>query len=207
MLRTMPSKKLIVSMKLPKAIPALITRCLAIWQAMSADKQFADCDPSLTQLKADIDALQAAQVDVEAGKPGAVTVRDDKESVVRTDFQHLKMYLQRRGDANPSQAAEIYKAADCDVQKPSTRKKPPHELFDGPVSGSVIIRLLAAIGRASYVFQYSLDQKTWTSSPGLPQATYTFHGLTPGQTYYFRWQVTTTKGTADWSQPVAWLVR
>ena len=194
-------------MNLPKAIAALITRCLAIWQSMNADKQFADCDPPLAQIKTNIDALQDAQVDVVAGKPGAVAVRKEKEAAVRADFSHVKMYLQRKGDANPTQAVEIYKAANCDAQKPSSYHKPEHEIFDGPVSGSVGIRLLAAAGKASYLFQCGLDQKTWLSSPTVFQAEYTFHNLTPGQTYFFRWQVTTTKGTGDWSQIVSFIVR
>jgi hypothetical protein len=194
-------------MKLPKSIPALITRCLAVWKAMSADKQFADCDPPLTQVKTNIDALQDAQVDVAAGKPGAVAIRKEKEAAVRADFAHIKMYLQRKGDADPTHAVEIFQAANCDTAAASTYHKPEHEIYDGDVSGEVGIRLLAVAKRASYLFQCGLDQVNWISSPIVFEAQYVFKGLTPGQKYYLRWQVTTSDGTGNWSQIVTWIVR
>jgi len=61
--------------------------------------------------------------------------------------------------------------------------------------------------RASYNWQYSTDQKTWTSIPQTLQAKTGVSGLTVGTTYYFRVQALTMTGETDWTQVVSLVVK
>jgi hypothetical protein len=60
---------------------------------------------------------------------------------------------------------------------------------------------------ASYTWEYSTDQKTWTPVPPTMQAKTGLSGLTAGTTYYFRMQALTRTGTQNWSQVVSLLVK
>jgi hypothetical protein len=59
---------------------------------------------------------------------------------------------------------------------------------------------------ASYEWQYSLDQKTWTNAPSSLQAKTTITGLTSSTTYYFRFRGVTKAGEGAFSQVVQILV-
>lgn len=55
--------------------------------------------------------------------------------------------------------------------------------------------------RASYVWQHSLDQETWTNCNVTRASTTTISGLTPGKRYYFRVAVVTDK-QGPWQGPI-----
>jgi spore coat protein U-like protein len=59
---------------------------------------------------------------------------------------------------------------------------------------------------AVYLWDYSLDLKTWTSVPQTMKASTTIAGLTMGQVYYFRFHAQTRKGVGNYSQVVSLLV-
>ena len=73
----------------------------------------------------------------------------------------------------------------------------------GSVSGTVNLAAKAAATRAAYSWQYSTDQKTWTSVPPTLKAKTGIAGLTVGTLYYFRVQPLTKAGLEDWSQIVS----
>ena len=66
--------------------------------------------------------------------------------------------------------------------------KPALAVKQGSVSGTVTLAANAAAKRAAYGWQYSTDQKTWTSLPPTLQSKTGLSGLTVGTTYYFRVQ-------------------
>jgi hypothetical protein len=74
------------------------------------------------------------------------------------------------------------------------------------VSGSVEIIAKSVAHRAAYDWQYSTDQKTWTSLPPTLQAKTTVSGLTVATVYYFRFQPLIKTGEENWSQIVSLLV-
>jgi len=61
-------------------------------------------------------------------------------------------------------------------------------------------------GRASYEWQFSTDQKTWTNAPTTLQAKIAITGLTSGSVYYFRFRAVTKAGEGAYSQVVQILV-
>ena len=86
------------------------------------------------------------------------------------------------------------------------RNKPPVRASYGPTSGSVWLKLLRLAPIATYFWEFSLDQKIWTSAPETMRARLLLTGLTPGQVYYFRFRAHTRKGPVDYSQVVSLLV-
>ena len=97
--------------------------------------------------------------------------------------------------------------AGIGVKKRTRRNKPPVQAVDGPTSGSVWLLCLRLAKTATYFWQFSLDQKAWTDAPETMRAKLLLSGLTPGQTYYFRFRALTRKGPVDYSQVVSLLVR
>ncbi len=59
----------------------------------------------------------------------------------------------------------------------------------------------------TYFFSYSLDQKIWTSAPESTRSRITITGLTPGQTYAFRYRTFNHKGMSDFSQFITFIVK
>ena len=76
----------------------------------------------------------------------------------------------------------------------------------GSVSGSVKLMAKAVDHRASYEWQFSTDQKTWTNAPSTLQAKTDIAGLTAGTAYFFRFRGVTKAGEGNWSQVVTLLV-
>ena len=75
------------------------------------------------------------------------------------------------------------------------------------LSGVVELDARAVAPSASYYWQFSLDGKSWTSAPETMKHVTVIAGLTPGQTYSFRFRALTRKGMRDWSQVVSLIVR
>jgi hypothetical protein len=92
------------------------------------------------------------------------------------------------------------------VKKLTLRNKPDLAATLGPVPGTAHLVAKAAAHRVAYEWQFSLDQKTWTSAPTTLQAKTTVSGLTSGSTYFFRVRPVVKTGEAAWSQIVSLLV-
>ncbi len=60
---------------------------------------------------------------------------------------------------------------------------------------------------AVYYWEYSLDQRTWTSAAEGFKSTTEITALTSGQMYYFRFRGLTRKGRTDHSQVVSMIVK
>jgi hypothetical protein len=60
--------------------------------------------------------------------------------------------------------------------------------------------------RASYEFQYSLDEKSWVSAEMTVKAHQDVTGLVAGRLYFFRYRSVTKAGVGDWSQVVSLLL-
>jgi hypothetical protein len=89
-----------------------------------------------------------------------------------------------------------------------TRTKAELAVLQGASSGIAIARAKSRGRGAIYWWAVSTDQKTWVVE-ALPtkKAKTSFANLTPGTTYYFRFQAFTAAGMSDWSQIVAFMVK
>ncbi len=131
------------------------------------------------------------------------TPRQDTEAL-----SHVVAYVQGVAEVDSSSDADaIIESAGMTTRKVTLHDRPELAAKQGAATGAVLLVAKAAAKRAAYTWQYSLDQKTWTTMPVTMQAKASVSGLTAATLYYFRVQALTTAGLGDWSQTVALLVK
>jgi hypothetical protein len=162
--------------------------------------------PTLAQFQTDIDALDTAETAVLNRTKGAAETRNVKLAVVRSDLEEIKTYVQHVADTNTTTAESIIEGAGMGIRKVTLRNKAALAAEQGSVSGTVEVVAKAAARRASYEWQYSLDQKTWTQVPSTLQAKTSISGLTPVTAYFFRVRPVIAAGEQDWSAAISLLV-
>jgi hypothetical protein len=204
---TAPAIHPIVVLKLPAQVKGVIALAQNVATAMTNNPSFPAPNPPLATLLSDIAALNAAESAVLSRAKGAVETRNVKLAAVRADLQSLKGYVQSvAGVGTSATAQEVIASAGMAVRKVPTHDKPALAAKQGSVSGTINLVAKAAGRTAAYEWQYSLDQKTWTTLPITVKAKTGVSGLTVATTYYFRVQVVTSAGVENWSQVVSALV-
>lgn len=197
----------IAVLNLPRRVKDLITYAKQVVSSMTGNTSFPSPAPSLTQLEADVAALDAAETAVLARTKGSTETRNAKLATVRADLEHEQSYVQQVANAaNPSDAEAIIKSAGMSVRKKTSLSKGELAATQGAVSGSVTVSAKAVSHRACYEWQYSIDQKTWTSGPPTLQSRTELSGLTPATVYFFRFRAVTKAGEGDFSPIVSLLV-
>ena len=158
--------------------------------------------------RSDLDTLRTKQAATKGAGPVARAARDAAKEVVKRDVAALHVIVQQIADANPEQAEAVITAAGFFVRKVAPRNKPELAIYQGEVSGTVNVRAKARGRGTVYWWAVSTDQKQWTVQP-LPtrKASTSFANLTPGTTYYFRFQTFNKSGMSDWSQIVSFMVK
>jgi hypothetical protein len=198
----------VVTLKLPKPVPALIKYAQAIVTAMSNNANFPTPAPTLQSITSAINDLATAETATQARTHGAAATRNDKLATLVQELEQLKAYIQKTADANMENGASIIQSAGVAVRKTAVRAPRTFEAKAGAVSGTVKLVAASAAHRASYEWQYSVDGgKTWVVAPVTLQAKTTVLGLTPGATVTFRYRGVTKTGEGDWSQLVTLIVK
>ena len=198
----------IAVLKLSPKVRSVITFAQQVHTAMTNNSSFPNPTPSLATFEADISALSTAEAAVLSRTKGAVEARNVKLEVVRTDLENLKAYVQTvAAGVSPSNAEALIESAGMAVRKAALHDKAELAAKQGSVSGTVNLAAKAPSKKATYFWQYSTDQKTWTSLPVTMKAKTGLSGLTSATTYSFRFQALTATGLGDWSQIVSLLVK
>ncbi len=198
----------IVSLALPKTVPALISYAEQVVKAMTNNPSFPTPAPTLAVISQAIDDLQAAEAAALSRTKGAVQARNDKRTALVKLLETLKTYVQNVADTNNETAPTVIKSAGLAVRKSPTRRPHVFAVQEGSISGSVKLSTPSAGARSSYLWQYSADGgKTWVDVPGTVQAKTTVAGLPAGTTVQFRYRAITKTGQGDWSAPVSFLVK
>jgi hypothetical protein len=208
-LRCPMAARAIAVLKLSNKVKTLITFAQSVTTAMTSNATFPTPNPTLATFQADIEALNTAETAVVARTKGAADTRNAKLAVVKADLESLKNYVQNVVDAsNPANAESIIGSAGMAIRKVTLHDKAALAVKQGTVSGTVTLSAKAAATKAAYNWQYSTDQKTWTSLPQTLKAKTGVSGLTSATTYYFRSQALTPKGgESDWGQTISLLVK
>ena len=195
-------------LSLPRPVPALITTAQRVVTAMTGNTALPTPVPTLAEVAVAIGALQTAQSAALARTAGAVTARNDRRATLVGLLQELRGYVQKTADADPENSAAIIQSAGMAVKKTPVHKPRVFGATQGAVSGAVKLVTASAGTRASYDWEYSADSgKTWVALPSTLQAKTSVIGLAAGTTVLFRYRAVTKAGVADWSQPVALLVK
>jgi hypothetical protein len=189
----------------PAKVVALVN---AIITAMTNNPYFPNPNPPLSVLTASLAAFVKAMGIAKTKAVGSKEARDTAELKLKTDVQHLMDFAQAVVDANTAQAAVMIASSGFQQKKVGKYNKPDVSIEWGDVSGSVVMTVRSEGDHVTYFFQFSTNQKDWTAMTPTHYATITAHGLTPGVTYYFRYQTLTTGPELnDWSQTYSILVK
>ncbi|HEY8041489.1 MAG TPA: hypothetical protein VIF15_16900 [Polyangiaceae bacterium] len=201
-------RRTIASLKLPTKVPALITVARAIVQSMTGNSAFPTTNPPLATVTAAIDDLEAAETATQSKTRGAAATRNVKRAALVTLLHQLKAGVQQAADASPDQASTLIQSAGLSVKKTGAHPPRVFAAKSGAVSGQVTLVAQSAARRASYEWETSIDGgKTWQLASASLQAKTTVSGLVPGASVMFRYRPVTKIGEADWSQPVALIVK
>jgi hypothetical protein len=149
----------------------------------------------------------AAQLAANTRAVGAVTARNDAWRALLGVLQHLRDYVAGIVEISPTNAISVIESSGMKVPKQATRHKPHLAVQQGDISSVVTLIAKAIADNAVYYWEYSLDQKSWTTVPEGFGASTEISGLTAGQTYYFRFRGLTRQGKTDYSQVVSFLVK
>ena len=206
---TTPNKahRSLAVLDLPKRINVLITFATGIVTGMTGNPTFPSPSPALATVTAAIDDLQIAETAALARGKGAAATRNAKRAVLVTLLQSLRMYVQSIADQNAENGPAIIQSARLAVKKTVTRTARVFAALAGANSGTVKLVAPSAGHRASYVWQYSSDGKTWVDLSSTLQAKTTMTGQTPGTVLQFRYRSVTKTGETDWTTPVTFSVK
>ncbi len=195
-------------LKLSPRVKNVITFAQSVASALTNNPHFPSPTPTLATFLADVAALNTAETAVLSRTKGAAVARNAKLAIVKIDLENLKSYVQTAAaGATPADADAMIESAGMTIRKVTLHDKPALAAKDGSVSGTVNLSAKAAGKKAAYTWQYSTDQKTWTTVPQTMESKTGVSGLTAGTQYYFRFQSVTKAGVGDWSQTVALLVK
>jgi hypothetical protein len=170
--------------------------------------QFPNPTPTLKAVDSAVSDLEKAQAAVLARVKGSTEQRAAKRAALVQLIDALRSYVQGVSDLDPANSAAIIQSAGFAVRKVPAHRARVFAVTQGAMTGSV--KVVAPIGakRASYDWQWSTDGgKTWQLAPSTLQAKTTLQGFAAGSTVSFRYRVTTKAGEAEWSQPIAFLVK
>src|SRR5579863_3979989 len=193
-------------LKIPTRKALVSAFATSIVNAMTGNASFPSPTPPLATVSADLAAYQAAEAAVITRVKGAAVTRNAKYLVLHADLDHLMAYVQQVADANQANAQSLIESAGFSIRKASSRLKSAIKVEAGTVPGSVKLLAKAVAHRASYEWQFSTDQKTWSNAPTTLQAKTVLVGLTSGTVTYFRFRGVTKTGEGPYSQVVQILV-
>ena len=200
------TKKTTAALRIPTRKANVAAFASSVINAMTGNASFPNPAPPLATVSADLAAYEAAEAQVLTRVKGAAATRNTKYAVLRTDLEHLMANVQQVADLNPANAQSLIESAGFSIRKTTLHPKSAIKIEAGAVPGSVKLLAKAVDKRASYEWQYSTDQKTWTNAPASLQAKTVITGLTSGTTYYFRFRGVTKTGEGAYSQIVQILV-
>jgi hypothetical protein len=197
-----------VVLGLPVPSKEVLAYAKTLLGGLTNNPHFPTPSPTLAIFAADVAAYDAAETAAQSRAAGTVTLRNAKRTKVVQDIRHLRDYVQGVVETmTPEDALPAVASAGFRTRKQTAFHKQALKAADGPTTGTVRLTAKAVAKRATYYWEYSLDGKTWTSSPDTMKASTMVPGLTAGQAYSFRFRALTRAGTSDFSQVVLHLVR
>jgi hypothetical protein len=168
------TKRVIVVLKFPVNVAQLIIYCRGILTDLTGNINvplpYPANTPTQATVKADIDALEAAEALALNKAVGNAAGRDIKLEVVKRDMRGLRAMVQIIADNNtPVNAVAIVESTGMSVKKPGTRKPTVFNVKNTLVSGMVKLGAPANKGsRGAHQWYYTTDLVNFTNPVFLP---------------------------------------
>lgn len=176
--------------------------------AMTGNANFTAPHPTLAQLTAGADDLEAAYSDAQTARQIAQTKTSflhDKEENVEKLLRQMAAYIESVGGDDETTIL----SAGLDVRSTTSgtiAPTPPTSLIatDGDGEGKIDLSWDKAKGAKSYIVERSEDPPTatsWGHATVVLKSTATINGLTAGTRYWFRVAAVLSAGQSGWSDP------
>ncbi|MFI3221776.1 MAG: fibronectin type III domain-containing protein [Methylococcaceae bacterium] len=169
---------------------------------------FANLPVPLATIKTVIDDLESALLAAKDGAHSAIAIRNDKEIVADELFRDLAAYVNTVASGDETL---IIQSGFHASKQPTAHQKPEIAAYDGPHSGSVLLKIKAIEGAVAYIWQYIQEgapnsASVWITVNTSTVAHFQIDHLIPGETYSFRYASISSDGTSDFCTPVSKIV-
>jgi hypothetical protein len=196
--------------KIPRKAEKLLADGNARVAAVEAHPElYATPNPPLQQCKDNLKKLSDCITAAKGAGPVARKAVREAVALVTSDQNLLAAYVQSLADgATPEHGALIIATALFALRKAGGRgAKADIAAKRGPTSGTARLQAAAIAGALVYFWEMSADDKVWSKAVDTERVTAVVTGLSPGQTYYFRFRAFVRKsGYTNYSQVVSLLV-
>ena len=194
------------------SIPEKLARAQQIVAALTDNPNFTSPHPTLAQVTAAIEELEAASRAAQAARQEAkarTAAQNAKDEALDQTLTQLVAYVESIAGSDD----ELIMSAGLDVRAASG---PVHSTLSPSISisltatagdhdGEIDLSWDTVRGARSYVVQRSPDppsEPTWIHSGVSTRSRTTVEGLNSGTRYWFRVAAITTSGQTAWSNPV-----
>ena len=169
---------------------------------------FANLPSALSTIKAVIDDFESALLAAKDGAHSAIAIRNDKEVVADELFRNLAAYVNTVASGNETL---IIQSGFHASKQPTPYQKPEIAAYDGPHSGSALLKIKAIENAVAYIWQYVQEAtpnaaSVWITVNTSTVAHFQIDHLIPGVTYSFRYASISADGTSDFCTPVSKIV-
>ena len=186
------------------SVPEKIDTAKVIIFNMTGNEYFVSPTPALKEISKLADELQTAyEASRDSGKEETAFMNAKAFELV-TELNVLSNYVEAVANNDTEIGDVIIFSAGMDVKRTTNRQEQQFAVKNLEHSGFVFITSKIE-RRASYVWQYSLDQVTWTDCNITRASSITIKELTPGSLYYFRVAVVTEE-QGPWQGPISIIV-
>lgn len=191
------------------SIPEKLARAKQFINALTGNPNFPAPQPTLAQLSAAADALEAAAADAQAARAEAKTAtsrQEQKEDTLDLLVTQLAAHVESvSGDDETkilSAGMDVRATGSPGSDTPSLPKGVA--LSEGDHAGELDAGWDSVTGARSYVVQMSVDPPTptsWQPGPVVTRSHATLSGLTSGTRYWVRVAAVNANGQSGWSDP------
>ena len=162
----------------------------------------------IATIKAVVDDFESAVLEAKGGAHSAIAVRNDKEEAADDLFRLVVNYVNKV--ANGDETIIIQSGFHVSKQ-PTLFQKPEIAVYDGPHSGSVLLKIKAIEGAVAYIWQYVQEAtpnsaSVWVTVNTSTVAHFQIDNLIPGVAYSFRYASISSDGTSDFCTPISKIV-
>jgi hypothetical protein len=185
-------------------VPEKIDFSRLIVNAMTGNEYFPTPSPDLKTISRLSEELQLAYEISREGTKEQTALMYAKEFELDTQLNVLGSYVEAIANNDSDVGDAIIFSAGMDVKGKASRQEQVFEVKNTAYAG-IVDATSSAEPRASYLWEYSLDQENWSVGSVSNKANTTIKGLTPGKRYYFR--VAIVKGEqGPWQGPIDLIV-
>ena len=199
-------RPLIVRKPRSRRIADRIAYAKLVAESLKVSPYFPNPIPALAKLVAHIAAADAAHVAALTREAGTAATLAAAVRAVEGDLESLHVHVQGVARLDATNGPAIVASAGMSLKDARGPSPADFAVKQGRISGSVVLVVRAITRKASYDWQYSTDEETWTSAETTFQAKTTLVGLAAGTRYFFRFRARTREGLRDWSRVISLIV-